>query len=197
MTRLGFGMIAPAAIAVVATACSGMGGLGGLGDIFGGGVGGGADIVAEVQYVDTQQREIEVVTDDGQRGAVRYDDRTTVYYRGDQYPVEALERGDIIAMRLQEISGGYYVQTIEVQQSVQERGGVGSAQRFDGYVGGIDRGRGLFELRDAGGREWIVALPNNPDPQDLYTFERLRSGDRVEFEGQVVGQSRIELYRFL
>ncbi|MGH7476647.1 MAG: hypothetical protein ACRELD_10185 [Longimicrobiales bacterium] len=176
--------------------CGGLGGLGDIGDIFGGG--GGGEIVAEVQSVDTRNRAIEVRTQQGDQGAIRYDDRTVVMYRGQQYPPTALERGDVIEAQLQQTAGGeYYAQHIDVLQSVQERtGSGGQTQSFDGTVGNIDVQNGIFEFRDAAGQSWIVQMPFNASSQDRYTFERLRRGDRVRFRGQVVAQGRITLSQF-
>lgn len=184
-------------------ACAG--GLGPLGDILGGmggasPQGGSGTVVGEVQSVDTRARTIEIVTEQGQRGAVAYDERTVVYYQNQQYEVTALERGDIVALNVQPAGQSYYASTIEVRQSVQERGGSGGVsgrgQAYDGTVGGIDRSRGLFELREQNGRTWVVEMPYSPSREDRYVFERLRSGERVRFEGEVIGNGRIELLRF-
>jgi hypothetical protein len=124
--------IARAALAVpislaLAGCSGGLGGLGDLGDILGGAVGGGGgqtQIRAEVQSVNQNNQTISVVTADGQSGAVRYDQNTQVIYQQQQYPVTALERGDIVVMQLQQSSSGEtYVGRIDVEQSVQERGG--------------------------------------------------------------------------
>lgn len=104
--------------------------LGSLGDILGaiGGPGGTqqqqAQLQAEVQQVDASGQRIYVRTQQGQSGAVRFDAQTVVVYRQQQYPVTALERGDIVVMQLHEISQNeLYASRIEVTQSVQERTG--------------------------------------------------------------------------
>jgi hypothetical protein len=58
--------------------CHELGHVDGLGDY--GGFG-SSDVVGEVDYVDTQAREIEVRTDSGRMSVVRYDDKTQVVYR--------------------------------------------------------------------------------------------------------------------
>ena len=53
-----------------------------------------------------------------------YDQRTVVVYRQQQYPVTALERGDIVNLQL--VPAGQndvYVARVDVVQSVQERQG--------------------------------------------------------------------------
>ena len=113
------------------TACAGgAGGLGGLGDILGSVIGGGAQgsqtqqLQGEVQQVDTQSQRLTVRTQQGQTGSVRYDQRTVVVYRQQQYPVTALERGDIINLQLvQTAQNEVYVERVDVMQSIQERRG--------------------------------------------------------------------------
>lgn len=104
--------------------------LGSLGDILGaiGGPGSAqqqpAQLQAEVQQVDANGQRIHVRTQQGQTGAVRFDAQTVVVYRQQQYPITALERGDIVVMQLHEISQNeLYASRIEVTQSVQERTG--------------------------------------------------------------------------
>lgn len=177
--------------------------LGALEDVLGGVLGAGTqggELVAEVQRVETGTQQIQVRTQDGQMGAVGYDNRTQVVYQQQQYPVTALEAGDIVAMRLQEDNlGNLYTDYIQVRQSVQERTGTGAAgqlQRIEGTVGQIDTQRGLFELHGQQGESTVVSLPYNPRSEDVERFRRLRSGDRVRVEGRFVSQTRFELERF-
>jgi hypothetical protein len=111
-----------------------MGGLGGLGDILGSVMGGAAgtqqgqqqaqQVQAEVQQLDTQRQRVAIRTSQGQTGSVLYDDRTVVVYRQQQYPVTALERGDIVNMQLMQTSQNeIYVARVDVVQSIQERQG--------------------------------------------------------------------------
>ena len=115
----------------------GMGGMGGLGDILGSVLGGAAgqqqpqgqqgqtqQVQAEVQQLDTQRQRLSIRTAQGQTGSVLYDQRTVVVYRQQQYPVTALERGDIINMQLMQAGqNDVYVARVDVVQSVQERQG--------------------------------------------------------------------------
>ena len=189
-------------------ACAGGGG-GDLGQILGSVLGGGAGgqgggtgtLVVEVQDIDQRSQEIEVLTQDGQRGPVRYDQNTAVVYRNQQYPVTALERGDVVEMRIQQLSGGgYYTDYITVQQSAQDRGGsssggTGNLIQASGTVRQIDYQRGLFTLQTNQGTV-TVALPYNPSAGTVDRFESLDSGDRITIEGYVVANERIELVRF-
>lgn len=182
------------------SACAGgLGGLGDIGDILAGTIGGGQNqLRAEVQSVDTNRRTIDVVTEDNQRGAVRYDGNTQVIYRQQQYPVTALERGDIVVMQLQQgTSGETYVGRIDVEQSAQERsGGSGQMQTLSGSVSQIDRTQGAFLLRTQQGSTLTVTLPYNPSSQTRDRFNRLRQGDYVTVEGTFISQSRFEIHQF-
>lgn len=111
-----------------------MGGMGGIGDILGtvlggamGGQGGrqqGQQVQAEIQEVDARNSRVAIRTQQGQGGWVRFDQQTVVVYRQQQYPVTALERGDLVNLQLQQLSqNDVYVSRVDVVQSVQERQG--------------------------------------------------------------------------
>jgi hypothetical protein len=196
-----------AALVAVATAsgCAQMGALGGLGDILGGVLGGPGQqqgqMRVEVQQVDTRQQAIHVRTSDGRTGAVRYDGNTQVIYRQQQYPVTALERGDVATLEVQQLQNNdLYVQRVLVEQSVQERTGqtqgAGHVQQVSGRVGQINTQTGMFELQTAGGVV-TVSLPANPRTTDVNRFRQLRTGDAVAVEGALVAAGFIELHRFL
>lgn len=192
------------ALLLVTAACSGNS-LGTLGDIIGaasapaGGTQQG-QLTAEVRAVDTQQRRIQVATQDGQSGWIRFDQNTTVVYRQQQYNVTSLERGDVVLMQVQETSQGeLYVSRIDVQQSVQERTGSSTntnVRQYSGRVGQIDYDRGLFILQTQSGN-YTVSLPYNPPRATVDYFRRLRTGDTVNLEATSIGSGRVEIYRFL
>ena len=194
------------ALPVLAGCSGGLGNLGAIGDILGAGMPGGGpqqgQLAAEVQQVDTQRQLIQVRTEDGQSGSVRFDQNTQVVYQQQQYPVTALERGDVVVMQIQQDSqGNLYASRVDVRQSVQERTGQGSTgagqlQQVAGQVRQIDRDRGLFELQTQYGAV-TVSLPFNASQAAVQYFNRLRTGDSVRLEGTPLGNGRIELYRFL
>lgn len=186
-------------------ACAG-GGAGGLGDILGTVLGGAqpassnvGQLVVEVQSIDQQNQHIAVLTEDGQRGNVLYDRNTRVVYQQQEYSVTALERGDIVEMRVQEIQQGLYTDYILVRQSVQQSGGVtggnASLVQASGTVRQIEYQRGWFDLETSQG-VITVTLPYNPASATVSAFERLDRGDRVSLEGYLVANDRIELVRF-
>lgn len=204
MNRTGLATRVATAALLLSTAACGGNTLGTLGDILGGVAGpqGGqsGQLRVEVRGVDTQRQEIQVATEQGQTGAVRYDQNTAVVYRQQQYPVSALERGDIVLMQVQELAqGALYVSRVDVEQSVQDRGGAGGSgalQQFSGRVGQIDYERGVFVLQTQSGT-LTVSLPYNPPQATVDYFRRLRAGDTVRLEATPIGTARVEIYRFL
>ena len=118
-------------LAVLPGCAAGGGGMGGLGDILGSVLGGATGqpqqqqaqtVQAEVQQLDTQRQRLSIRTSQGQTGTVLYDQQTVVVYRQQQYPVTALERGDVVNLQLQQTSqNDVYVSRVDVVQSIQER----------------------------------------------------------------------------
>ena len=202
------GVVLAAVLAASGCAGGGLGNLGTLGDILAGaaGVPGSGQqqgqVVAEVQGLDTQRQLIQVRTQNGQTGSLLYDQNTVVVYRQQRYQVTNLERGDVVAVQVQQTNqGSPYASRIDVQQSVQERtgqttgGGMG-VQQFTGRVGQIDHQRGMFQLQTSYSGNVVVSLPYNPSSTVVNQFNRLRSGDSVRLEGTEIGSGRVELYRF-
>lgn len=210
---------AACAMVLATTACAG-GGLGGLEQVLGGVLGGGqqqnGQIVAEVQGVDTRNQIIRVTTQQGQTGDLRYDQNTVVSYQNQRYDVTALERGDVVALQIQQLQNGQaYVQTVVVQQSVQDRNGGtyggntggtyggntggtygNNVQQFTGRVAQVDYNQGWFSLQTSNQGTITVSLPYNPGAATTDQFRRLRQGDSVRLEGTVLANNRVELYRF-
>lgn len=182
---------------VLVAGCAGFG----LEDVLGGLPGTGVQDgeLVEVQQVDTRNREIEVMTEDGVRDRVLYDERTRVRYEGRDYEVRALERGDLVRMRLRDTrTGEPYAELIEVERSADERGGggvTGSVERVEGEVGWLDRdgGRFILETRNAG---IMVFLPRNPPSDMVRTFRNLDRGDWIRAEIRPLDRDEAELVRF-
>lgn len=230
MMKHSFRNLAAAAAAVVTlSGCAGTN-LGQLGDILGGAMGGGGmggqqqngQILAEVQNIDTRQGVIQLRTEQGQTGNVMFDQNTTLVYQNQQYPMTALERGDVAVFQLQQTQqGATYASHIEVRQSVQERTGqntntgngtygngsgtygngtgtYGNTQRMEiyGTVGRVDYNQGWFEVRTQNGTA-TVTLPYNAGDATTDYFRRLRTGQTVRLEGTNLGNGRVELYRFM
>lgn len=208
-----FGLIA------LTSACAQTGGLGSvLGSILNQGQGqpsggnGSGDVVAEVQSVDTRNQAIQVRTQNNQTANVYYDNRTQVVYNNQGYSVTALERGDVVNMRISQTGNNqYYTDYIQVTQSAQQRGATGGGTSGGGAYGNVDPNqlynvagnvnqvdyqRGLFTVRDNNGNVTPVAMPYNATRTDAARFQQLRSGDYVRLRGRWVSRERFELVGF-
>jgi len=156
-------------------------------------------VSVEIRALDTRQQLIQVATQEGQTGNVRYDANTVVVYQNQQYPVTALERGDLAVMQLQEMQGALYTPRIDVQQSARDRagaGGAGNVVQLAGRVAQIDQNAGVFVLQTQQGNV-TVALPRAAPQATVDYFRRLRNGDTVRLEAIPVSQTRVEIHRFL
>jgi len=164
------------------------------------------EIFAEIVRVDTSSREIHLRPDDSRNRVVGYSADARVLYRGREYPIAQLERGDKVSMQLKKDSRGNSVtDLIRVQESirdqVQSRGDTSRAgtgiQTMDGRVERVDFQRSSFEIRDQSREPVIVSLSDNARRSDVDRFRALRSGDYVRVEGRFTSNDRFELESFL
>ena len=190
------------ALSASLVACTGSG----LGDILGG-TGGqpqGGTVTVEVQQVQQSRQEIVVRTQDGQQGPILYDANTQVVYNNEQFPVTALERGDIVDMRIQQVQEGYYTDLIQVRTPVQERTGAGGTggttdpgiYKIEGTVGQIDAQNARFTLNMTQGGTVTIGLPGNASASDRERLQEMLPGDYVRVEVRPIDQERAELVRF-
>ena len=192
-----------AALLLSASACSSAGGLGSiLGSVLGGGVGQGGQgtqVSGYVQGVDTRNQQIGIQQSNGQTLAVAYDNNTQVVYNNQNYPVTALERGDQITARIQQLqNGGYYTDVVQVDQSVSGPSTIqsGNVQLIQGTVRQVDQANGLFSMDASTGGRVTVQLPQQVTRNDLDRFRRLRPGDYTRLYGVFVNSGRVELRQF-
>ena len=170
-----------------------------LGDILGGVMNAPAQTMAgTVQGVDTRARQVFVRTSDNQTVAVAYDDRTSVVYQQQNYPVTALEAGDQVTLRLTESSnGGYYTDRIDVTQSASATtGSNANLQSVQGTVRQVDLTNGAFTISTTNQGIVTVTLPYNPRSSDMDRFRNLRQGDYVRAYGTFLTNTRFELRQF-
>ncbi len=170
-----------------------------LGDILGGVLNSPAQTVSgTIQGVDTRAQQIFIRTSDNQSVAIAYDDRTSVVYQQQTYPVTALEAGDQVNLRLTETTnGGYYTDRIDVTASVSSGGNNNNdVQSLQGTVRQIDMSSGAFTLATSNQGVITITLPYNPRSQDVDRFRSLRSGDYVRLYGTYLTNSRVELRQF-
>ena len=163
-----------------------------------------ADVLAgEVQGVDLDRREIRIETDEGER-FLSYDQRTRVFYQGEEYRPENLEWGDLVVIVVSDAgSREPYAERIEVTRAVQEREdvrtdtGPGFAmERLTGTVEWIDGRLGEFGLETERGEVVTVQVPFDAREGVRERFERLDRGDRVEIEVTPLEGDRVSLVRF-
>lgn len=188
---------AAVAVAALLSACQGMGG---IGDILGGVLGGGGSQVnGTVRSVNTQSQFLTLRQSNGQDVDLQFDNQTRVVYQNQAYSVTALDPGDQVAARVQQLqTGAYYTDSIVVVQPVNSTGGAvgGAVQSLQGTVRQIDRDNGLFTV-DAGGNVTLtVSLPYNATSTTVQRFNNLRSGEYVRFQGVYISQTRVELRQF-
>lgn len=190
------------------TACASTG-LGMLGEVMSesrgipGGYGyGSARLRGEVQQVDRRRQEIRLRTWEGRWASVEYDSRTQVTYGRERYRPAALERGDVVTVRVREgARGRLYADRIEVERDVRDRGrrdddGRGRVMTLEGRVARIDAGRGWFELRTQRSGSYLVVLGDDTSRGARERLYQVRSGSWVRVEGLQVERGRVELYRF-
>jgi hypothetical protein len=196
-----------AALIAATTLAAGCAQLGAIDQILGAVLGqAGADgqrtgqAVVQVQSVNTRQQVINIATQDGQRGGVRYDQRTVVVDRGQQHPVTYLRQGDVVNMRVHQTQQGeYYTDAMEIQSRTGQAGTTtptAQTATVQGHVGQIDTQQRAFQVETRERALVVVVLPQNATQQAVQRFNQLRTGDYVGVEGRVVGQNQLELTRF-
>ena len=215
MLRQGRGVFIAAIAALALGGCASYGypGGGGYGDGYGypgGGYGQqyGSEVVGTVQGLDRGR--IVIATEGGgygyggQQVALYYDSRTQLYYQGRAYPVEGLERGDVIRADVVESGNRLYTRQVEVVRNIRESGGYypgnpgggygdyGDYQQLRGRVSWVDDRAQVIRL-DAGGygqslevrfdsRTYVEWRGNryparDLDPGDVVSIQARRSGN--------------------
>jgi hypothetical protein len=155
-------------------------------------------VEGQIRSVDLRRSRVEV-RDHRDRGRTLHIDRATrVVYRNQQYPVSALERGDVVRVRVvRDRSGTQWADRIDVRESARERGGsYARAERLSGTVGTVDGRRGYFTLSPGRNQTLVVYVPARLSRDDERRFERLRRGDRVRVDVVPLGRGTAELVRF-
>lgn len=158
------------------------------------------DLSGEIDRVDSERREIVLRTSAGDR-LIAYDERTRVFYQGQEYEPGNLERGDLVEVDTTTSSGTRYALAtrIDVTRSVQDRTGYDDrpgAEQVAGTVDWIDHRRGEFGLRTD--RDTLtVEVPFDATGATRDRFSRLDRGDYVRIEAEELERTRLALVRFL
>lgn len=174
---------------------------GALGEILGGVLGGGtAQVAGTVRGVNTSAQEISLQQSNGQTVALNFDNQTQVVYQNRNYSVAALESGDQVVARVQQLqNGGYYTDSVQVTQPVSgggPSGGSATVQSLQGTVRQVDLSSGVFTVETGNNVILTVSMPYNASNTDRSKFQNLRSGDYVRFHGVFITNSRVELRQF-
>lgn len=183
-------------IASMAACSSALGNV--LGGVLGGLGGGNNEVTGSIQQVNTSTQQIAIVQTNGQSVSVGYDNSTSVVYNNQNYPVTALQNGDQVTARVQQLqNGGYYTDLITVTQSVGgSTGTTGNVVSIEGTVQQVDRTNGWFTLNTNTGAFLTVTMPYNPRSTDATRFSNLRSGDYVRLYGTYLNNTRVQLSQF-
>lgn len=162
------------------------------------------EMAGTLERVDTRARQLQLRTRSGRTTTVRYTPDTRVIFNGRELPVSELRRDDDITVQLFRDSRGDESTSLirlrdraptTAERPRQEGTGV---QTIEGTVERVDIERGYFEVRPRfGSGTTRVFLPYNPVRRAEDQFRRLREGDYVRVEGEIVTDNRIELKTFL
>lgn len=197
----------PAALALLfLAACSS----GGLGDIYGGGSPNASnyEIRGTVDYVDTASRSIYLTnvtgytsmlsSGGGDSVRVYFDDRTPVEYQGQTYRPQDLERGDQVAVRVDESGNQLHADSMTV---IYNAGGTGSGSTFPTYgssvrgtVRYVDASRRTIEVDRGSGSPVIVEFDTNTPvyySNETYRVTDLERGDEVDIRVRDLGSGRM------
>lgn len=191
-----------------------------LGSVLGGGTSeptsGGVyanEVRGTVDYVDTRDQFIELTNvsgwssrlsnegnNSGSRMRVYYDDRVAVEYQGRSYRPEDLERGDEVAVRVDESGGRYRATAIAVVRDVSGGGGTYGGGSYDSRIRGtvryVDTRNRTIELDEGtySNRTTVVAYSSDTyvDYQGRrYRPEDLQRGDEIEITVRDVAGRRV------
>jgi hypothetical protein len=194
---------------VLLTAC----GSSGMGDILGGGGGGSNnsqyEIRGTVESVDLNSRSMYLTnvsgytsmlsnSGGGSGSAVRvyFDDQTSVEYQGRSYRPQDLERGDQVAVRVDESGNNLHADAVSVISDVSAGGNLpgGYESTLRGTVSYIDTSRRTITVdRGYGSTTTIEYETNTPVYFDgrSYRVADLERGDEIEIRTRDLGSGRI------
>ena len=141
----------------------------------------------------------------GQQLALYYDNSTRLYYQGQVYPVEGLERGDVIRAEVVQSRNRLYTRQIEVVRNIRESGGYypgspgggygdyGDYEQLRGRVAWVDDRAQVLRL-DAGGYGQSIEVRFDSRTYvewrgDRYPARDLDPGDVVSIQARRSGNS--------
>lgn len=203
-----FKSLAAASLAVVLLAACGSSG--GLGDILGGGSSANAEIRGRVDYVDPNNQTIRLTnvsgltsmlsSGSGNTAVVYYESNTPVTWQGQTYRPENLERGDEVAIRVDESGNRLIAEEIAVTHNAggtsgSTMPGTGNyVSSVRGTVRYVDTSRGSIEVDRGSGSPVFVEFGSNTPvyySNQTYRVSDLERGDEVDIRVRDMGNGRL------
>ena len=144
-------------------------------------------------------------TDDGRQLNFYYDAQTRVRYRDRDYPLQSIQQGDYLVVRMRRSNQPPppTADLITVTSTAQPRPGHGSGpvgrsrfERIEGPVQYVDGRRSAFSIRDQSNAMVIVTVPADASARDRDRFGRLQVGTHVRLEGHFTDRDHFELEAF-
>jgi hypothetical protein len=171
-----------------------------------------AVIDGEVWAVDDRRGRLQVRSGGGRTRTLTVDRATRVLYRQRSYPLQALERGDVVRVWLEvDGRGDAWADRVEVRESVRERYDrygdddrygyddgryQGRVERIEGRVGDVSLRDGYFTIEQGFNGSVAVYFGDRLDRDAYRRLERLRRGDRVRADIRLLSGNEAELVRF-
>lgn len=205
-----FKSLAAASLCVVLLAACGSSG--GLGDILGGGSSNqAAEIRGTVDYVDTNNQTIRLTnvsgltnmlsSGGGNTAVVYYESNTPVAYNGQSYRPENLERGDQIAVRVDQSNNRLIAEEINVTYNAGGTAGSNYPSNSGSYVSSVrgtvryvDTSRRSIEVDRGSGSPVFVEFETNTPvyySNQTYRVADLERGDEVDIRVRDMGSNRL------
>lgn len=162
----------------------------------------GSQLQGTVESVDPGYNRLFVLIEDSrygraQRTELRYDQRTRLFYQGQQAAVDGLERGDVIRFDAVQSGRELYARTIEVVRNVREGGygsGYGYGNDLRGSVAFVDTRARLIRLDGAGYGNDVQLVYDTRTTVEYqgrnYRPENLQRGDIVRIQARQVGANQ-------
>lgn len=204
-----FKSLAAASLCVVLLAACGSSG--GLGDILGGGSSANAEIRGTVDYVDRNNQTIRLTnvsgltsmlsSGGGNTAVIHYNNNTPVAYQGQSYRPEDLERGDQVAVRVDESGNRLMAEEINVTYNAAGTGGTNLPSNSGNYMSSVrgtvryvDMNRNSIEIDRGSGSPVFVEFGSNTPvyySNQTYRVSDLERGDEVDIRVRDMGNGRM------
>ena len=204
-TIRGFGLFLATSFFLLLTGCVTPGGYGGYPDDYGQPSQGypsqyGSQLQGTVDGIDPSYNRLFVIVDDprtgrAQRMDVRYDQRTRLFYQGQEQRIDGLERGDVIRIDVTQSGRELFARSIEVVRNVRE-GGYGDSYGNDvrGSVAFVDTRARMIRLDGAGyGNNVQMSYDARTTVEyqgRSYRPENLQLGDIVRIQARQIGNNQ-------